>query len=78
MWKESVVESCLVARVGVIYQIFEKQMSQIVFLISQLPEHLQIKVKTVFSNPVHADYDNVLHFFHRSKFDRDMQHLPKH
>ena len=31
-----------------------------VFLIFQLPEHLEIKVKTVSGSPVPAYYDNVL------------------
>ena len=41
----------------------EEEKFLIVLAIFQLPEHLQIKGKTISSSPVHADYDNVLDFF---------------
>ena len=55
------------ARDSEIYEMSEIMISQLVFVISQLPEQLELKVKTISNSPVHADYDNVLCFFHMSK-----------
>ena len=62
MWKESFVESSP-DRMCQKYTGFPKKRFQTVFAISQLPEHLEIKVKTISGIPVHADYVNVLDFF---------------
>ena len=46
-----------------IYRISEKMIVQLVFVIYQLPVHIEIKVKTIFGISVHADYNNDLDFF---------------
>ena len=50
-----------------IYWIFQKTISKLVFEISQLPENIEIKVKTVSGSPAHADYYSG--FFRRYKLD---------